>query len=104
LQPLAGYIGRRSSNYKLCSCIEARSFARACTELYLQKLCTKLRKSSTKGFAAPLPTQYTGYAMNGVCSAQGGLRSLPLEALFEALLKALLEALLKAQYGGPKLY
>jgi hypothetical protein len=63
----------------------------------LQKLCMKLRKSSTKGFAAPLPTQCTGHPVNGAHSAQGGL---PLEALLEALLKALLKAL----YGAPKLY
>ena len=29
LQPLAGCIGRRSSDCKPCSCIEARSFTRA---------------------------------------------------------------------------
>jgi len=64
----------------------------------------KLCKSSTKGFAAPLPTQYTGHAVNGASSVQGGPRGLPLEALLKSLLKALLEALLKALYGAPKLY
>ena len=81
-----------------------------CTELYqssakaLHEASQKLYQSSTKGFAAPLPTQCTGHAVNGVRSAQGVPRDLPLEALLEALLKALLEALLEALYGAPKLY
>jgi hypothetical protein len=41
------------------------------------KLGTKLCKSSTKGFAAPLSTQCTGYTVNGVRSAQGGPRGSP---------------------------
>ena len=60
---------------KLCKS-SASSSAKA-----LQKLCTKLRtklcKSSTKGFAAPLSTQCTGHAVDGVCSAQGGPRGSP---------------------------
>jgi len=47
------------------------------------KLCMKLRKSSAKGFAAPLPTQYwPGSEWSMWCVR--GPRDLPLEALLEA--------------------
>ena len=49
----------------------------------------------TKGFAAPLPTQCTGHAVDGVCSTQGSPRGLPFEALLEALLEAFVERTIK---------
>ena len=99
---------------ELCGASLRGKCTELCTELYqssakaLHEAPQKLYQSSTKGFAAPLPTQCTGHAVNGVRSAQEGLRDLPLEApleaLLEALLETLLEALLEALYGAPKLY
>ena len=101
-------IGWKKVRAVSCGRIHVTNFKILSSTKAQQKLCTNLRtklcKSSTKGFAAPLPTQCTGHAVDGVCSAQGGPRGSPLEALLEALLKALLEALLKALYGALKLY
>ena len=64
---------------KLCK--SSASSSASSSAKALQKLCTKLRtkfcKSSTKGFAAPLPTRCTGHVVDGVCSAQGVPRGSP---------------------------
>ena len=104
-KPRAASYGRiHVTKFKILSSTKALQSSASSSAKAQQKLCTNLRtklcKSSTKGFTAPLPTQCTSHAVDGACSAQGGPRGSPLEALLEALL----EASLKALYGALKLY
>ena len=62
------------TNFKILSSTKAQQ--KLCTKLHT-KLYKSSTKSSTKSFATPLPTQCTGHAMDGVCSAQGGPRGSP---------------------------